>query len=98
MRCATPSPCSGTANPTARRGGQQSLPWREAPEERRALLKAELFSKDEAALFVIMNEFNVRHSNERQRDDYDSAFLEWTFRWYLATIALTDELISRRSD
>lgn len=67
-------------------------------EERRALLKAELFSKDEAALFVIMNEFNVRHSNERQRDDYDDAFLEWTFRWYLATIALTDELISRRSD
>jgi hypothetical protein len=66
-------------------------------EERRALLKAELFSKDEAALFTIANEYDVRHSNARQRDDYDEAFLDWTFRWYLATIELSDQLIERTS-
>ena len=60
-------------------------------------LKAELFSKDEAALFTIANEYDVRHSNARQRDDYDEAFLDWTFRWYLATIELSDQLIERRS-
>jgi len=55
-------------------------------EERRPLLKAELVSKDEGALFMIANQFAVRHRNEAQKADYDPAFLDWFFWWYLVTI------------
>jgi hypothetical protein len=48
-------------------------------ERNRSLFKANLFSGDEDALFVIANQFGVRHANERQRTDYDPAFLDWTF-------------------
>ncbi|MDQ1492292.1 MAG: hypothetical protein QOD57_3207 [Actinomycetota bacterium] len=61
-------------------------------EERRALLKARLFSKDEGALFQIANEFALRHRNEAQKSDYDPAFLDWVFWWYLATVELGDRL------
>jgi hypothetical protein len=36
-------------------------------EERRQLVKAELLSKDEGALFQIANEFAIRHRNANQR-------------------------------
>lgn len=58
-------------------------------------VKDRLFTKDEARLFEIANEFDLRHSNERQRDDYDPLFLDWIFRWYLATIELVDGLLAR---
>lgn len=64
-------------------------------EERRALLKAELMSKDEGALFEIANKFAVRHRNNAQRADYDPVFLDWVFWWYLATVALTDRILAR---
>jgi hypothetical protein len=64
-------------------------------EQRRQLLKTHLFSKDEGALFQIANEFDIRHSNERQREEYDDVFLDWTFWWYIATIELCDQLDSR---
>lgn len=64
-------------------------------EKRRALLKTVLMSKDEGALFQIANEFDVRHHNARQQSDYDEAFLDWTFWWYLATIDLADRLAAR---
>jgi hypothetical protein len=64
-------------------------------ESRRKLLKNELFTKDEGALFQLANEFHLRHDNERQKGNYDPAFLEWTFWWYLATIDLTNRLIDR---
>jgi hypothetical protein len=64
-------------------------------EERRALLKAELMSKDEGALFEIANRFAVRHRNDAQQADYDPAFLDWVFWWYLATIELTDRILAR---
>jgi hypothetical protein len=64
-------------------------------EERRKILKDELLSKDEGALFEIANKFAVRHRNDSQRTDYDSAFLDWVFWWYLATIELTDRIIAR---
>jgi hypothetical protein len=67
-------------------------------EERRQLLKTSLFSDDEGALFIIANRFDLRHSNERQHTDYDPAFREWAFWWYLATVELTDRLLARQSE
>ena len=64
-------------------------------EERRSLLKAELMTKDEDALFQIANQFAVRHRDARQRGNYDEAFLDWTFWWYLGTLDLTDQLLAR---
>ncbi|MFC0100180.1 hypothetical protein ACFFKH_21990, partial [Micromonospora marina] len=64
-------------------------------ERRRTLLKAELLRRDEGALFHIANEFAIRHENEQQKADYDPAFLDWIFWWYLATVELTDRLLTR---
>jgi hypothetical protein len=65
-------------------------------EERRSLLKVELPTKDEGALFTIANQFAVRHQRADQRGDYDSAFLDWLFWWYLGTVQLTDQLLARQ--
>jgi hypothetical protein len=65
-------------------------------EHRKELLKTELFKKDEDALFHIANAFEIRHTNESQKGDYDPAFLDWVFWWYLATIELTDRLLARQ--
>lgn len=67
-------------------------------ELRRQLLKDELFTRDEGALFQIANEFDLRHRTERQRRDYDPAFLDWVFWWYLGTIELTDRIIRRQRE
>lgn len=64
-------------------------------EERRALLKDRLYRKDEGSLFDIANNFSIRHQNAQQQGDYDPAFLEWVFWWYLATIDLTNRLLQR---
>jgi hypothetical protein len=66
-------------------------------EERRSLLKAELLPKDEAALFEIANKFAVRHQRADQRGDYDPAFLDWLFWWYLDTVQLIDQLLARQA-
>jgi len=66
-------------------------------EDRRSLIKAELMSKDEGALFQIANEFDLRHSGARQRTDYEDAYLDWIFWWYLATVELTDRLLARQT-
>jgi hypothetical protein len=60
-------------------------------------LKAELLTKDEGALFTIANQFAVRHQRANQRGDYDSAFLDWLFWWYLDTVQLTDQLLARQA-
>jgi hypothetical protein len=65
-------------------------------EERRDLLRAELLTKDETALFQIANQFAVRHQKADQRSDYDPAFLDWLFWWYLGTVQLTDQLLARQ--
>ena len=62
-------------------------------EQRRALLKTHLLSKDEGALFEIANRYDLRHQNADQRCDYDSAFLDWIY-WYLATVQLCDQLLA----
>jgi hypothetical protein len=66
-------------------------------EERRGLLKTELLTKDEGALFAIANGFAIRHQRADQRGDYDSAFLDWLFWWYLDTVQLTDQLLAREA-
>jgi hypothetical protein len=63
-------------------------------EQRRRLIKESLYSSDEGALFQIANNFDLRHRNDRQRDSYDDAFLEWIFYWYLSTIQLTNRLLA----
>lgn len=67
-------------------------------ESRRGLLKAELVSKDEGALFHIANRFDLRHRDAKQLADYDDVFLDWVFWWYLATIELTDRIQARRAE
>jgi hypothetical protein len=52
------------------------------PEAERLLAK-----KDEAMLFQIANQFNIRHHNEKQHGDYDNAIWHsWMFYIYLASI------------
>ena len=65
-------------------------------EERRELIRTEIGKKDEGALFEIANEFAVRHQRRGQQGDYDPAFLDWMFWWYLATIELTDRILDRQ--
>jgi hypothetical protein len=67
-------------------------------ESRRRLLKDELFRRDEGALFLIANEFDLRHRSASQQGDYDPAFLDWVFWWYLGTIELTDRIVARQTD
>ena len=46
-----------------------------------------LTRKDEQDLFNIANNFGIRHHNDRQKTDYDSAiWLSWMFYFYLSTI------------
>ena len=64
-------------------------------ENRRELIKTSLLRKDEGALFELANEFDLRHRKPDQRGDYDEAFLDWIFYWYLATVELTDRVLAR---
>lgn len=64
-------------------------------EDQRALVKEHLLSKDEGALFQIANQFDIRHKNADQRSDYDDAYLDWLFWWYLATVDLMTHLSDR---
>lgn len=65
-------------------------------ETHRDLLKAELLSKDEGALFTIANNFQVRHRRADQHGEYDDAFLDWIFWGTLATVELTNQLLQRQ--
>ncbi|GAA3815590.1 hypothetical protein [Cellulomonas soli] len=64
-------------------------------EEHRTLLEQELLTKDEGALFEIANRFGVRHQRADQHPDYDDAYLDWLFWWYLATVDLLKHLLRR---
>lgn len=64
-------------------------------EELRQLLKDNPVKKDEGALFDIANNFALRHQDLKQQRDYDPAFLDWIFWWYLATVELSDQLLAR---
>ena len=46
-----------------------------------------LTKKDEQDLFNLANNFGIRHHNEKQKTNYDTAlWLSWMFYYYLATI------------
>ena len=59
------------------------------------MLKASLLKKDEGMLFQIANEFDVRHRDGKQYSDLGDEFQEWVFWMYLASVELTNRLISR---
>jgi hypothetical protein len=53
----------------------------------RPKVKSILTNKDEKDLFNIANNFGIRHHNEKQKTNYDTAlWLSWMFYYYLATI------------
>ena len=64
-------------------------------EERRELIATRLGSKDEGDLFGAANRFALRHQRRGQQGDYDPAFLDWIFWWYLGTVELTNRLLAR---
>lgn len=66
-------------------------------EERRQVIRDEMTSADEGALFQIANKFAIRHRNAQQQADYDSVFLDWIFWWYLSTVELTNRIIYRQA-
>lgn len=68
-------------------------------EDRRTILKAQLLSNDEQALFQIANQFGIRHHKADQHTDYaPHQFLDWIFWNYLATVELSNRLIRRASE
>lgn len=66
-------------------------------ESERDLLKQELLNGDEGALFQIANRFAIRHERADQQSDYDDAYLDWIFWWYLATVELIQSLRQREA-
>ncbi|MFC1432730.1 hypothetical protein ACEZDB_18975 [Streptacidiphilus sp. N1-3] len=67
-------------------------------ERRRALVKDQLLSKDEGALFQIANQFGIRHQDAKQQTKYDAGlYLDWIFYWYTATIDLTNRIVAGQS-
>lgn len=65
-------------------------------EERRDLIRTELGKPDDGALFMIANKFEIRHRDASQQQNYDPAFLDWIFWWYLATVELSTTLAQRQ--
>lgn len=65
-------------------------------ESHRSEFKANYLSEDEKSLFTIANKFAIRHQNKQQQSDYDEAFLDFIFWWYLAAIELLAKLRSRK--
>ncbi len=60
--------------------------------------------QDEKDLFNLANNFGIRHHNEKQKTNYDTAiWLSWMFYYYLATIhvvlrKIESETLSNKSD
>jgi hypothetical protein len=53
----------------------------------RPTAKSILTKQDEKDLFNLANNFGIRHHNEKQKTNYDTAlWLSWMFYYYLATI------------
>ncbi|MDB9437426.1 hypothetical protein PN450_11610 [Dolichospermum lemmermannii CS-548] len=62
----------------------------------RPQLKTVISKKDEGDLFVIANQFGIRHHNDQQKQDYDKAiWYSWIFYYYLATIHAGLRLIKK---
>lgn len=62
----------------------------------RPQVKTVISRKDEGDLFVIANQFSIRHHNDQQKQDYDKAiWYSWMFYYYLATIHACLRLINK---
>jgi hypothetical protein len=62
----------------------------------RPQVKTVISKKDEGDLFVIANQFGIRHHNDQQKQDYDKAiWYSWMFYYYLATIHACLRLIKK---
>ncbi|HEY9609508.1 hypothetical protein [Allocoleopsis sp.] len=62
----------------------------------RPQVKSVISKKDERDLFVIANQFGIRHHNDQQKQDYDKAiWYSWMFYYYLATIHACLRLIKK---
>lgn len=58
--------------------------------------KAVLIKKDEDDLFILANNFGIRHHNDKQKTEYDRAiWYSWMFYYYLATIHAVVRLIEK---
>lgn len=57
--------------------------------------KSVLTKKDDALLFDMVNNFGIRHFNDRQRTDYDPIWLAWMFHFFLATIHAVIRLLAQ---
>jgi hypothetical protein len=59
-------------------------------------IKDVITSKDESDLFNLVNNFGIRHHNEKQKNEYDKAiWYSWMFYYYLATIHAVLRLIAK---
>lgn len=54
----------------------------------RPTVKTELLTNDEKELFLIANNFGLRHNNANQKNNYGPEWISWIFYLYLATIHL----------
>ena len=62
----------------------------------RPKLKTVITKSDESDLFNIVNNFGIRHHNEKQKNSYDQAiWYSWMFYYYLATIHAVLRLIEK---
>jgi hypothetical protein len=67
-------------------------------EKLRPEVKAEMLRGDEGALFNIANNFTIRHLNERQKGNYDTAIWHsWMFYVNLSTIHVITRLVNRKA-
>ena len=56
-------------------------------EKLRPKIKEKITNKDDDDLFNIINNFGIRHNNDRQKTKYDeSIWISWMFYYYLATV------------
>lgn len=65
-------------------------------EANRPLLKGSLLKNDESLLFQLANNFDLRHRDGRQYDDYGEEFIDWIFWIYLSTVDLINRLLKAR--
>ena len=62
----------------------------------RPQIKTVISKKDESDLFVLANQFGIRHHNEQQKSDYDkNIWYSWMFYYYLVTIHACLRLIKK---
>lgn len=52
-------------------------------------------SKDESDIFNILNNFNIRHANAKQKTDYDAIWFSALFYHYLAMIHVLTRIVAR---